>query len=74
MIAADSQGAGLKQDLITDFVSLGSPMYFADRLSTKNRADFAARPELEKHPMVKWPEIIHRMAGKSRAIISPDEW
>ncbi|HEU4753844.1 MAG TPA: hypothetical protein VFU47_12110, partial [Armatimonadota bacterium] len=27
----------------------------------------------EKHPMAKWPEIIHRMAGKSRAQISPDD-
>lgn len=29
--------------LITDFVTLGTPMYFADRLYTKNRADFDGR-------------------------------
>ncbi|HEV3473293.1 MAG TPA: hypothetical protein VG408_08850, partial [Actinomycetota bacterium] len=29
--------------LITDFVSVGTPMYFADRLFTKNRADFDER-------------------------------
>jgi hypothetical protein len=38
---------GLRQQgnpwLITDFISLGSPMYFADRLYTKNQREFADR-------------------------------
>lgn len=35
---------------ITDLVTLGSPMYFADRLYTKNRADFDQRVERRELP------------------------
>jgi hypothetical protein len=34
--------------LITDFLSFGSPMYFADRLYTRNRADFETRRDRDE--------------------------
>jgi hypothetical protein len=34
--------------LITDFISFGSPMYFADRLYTRSRAEFMARIERDE--------------------------
>lgn len=34
--------------LITDFISFGSPMYFADRLYTRDRAQFDRRVELDE--------------------------
>lgn len=36
--------------LITDFISFGSPMYFADKLYTRNRADFDERVERHELP------------------------
>ncbi|HUG30214.1 MAG TPA: hypothetical protein VMQ65_06875 [Candidatus Limnocylindria bacterium] len=35
---------------ITDLITLGSPMYFADRLYTKNRADFDERVQRRELP------------------------
>jgi hypothetical protein len=36
--------------LITDFISLGSPMYFADRIYTKNRKEFDQRVRRSEFP------------------------
>jgi hypothetical protein len=52
--------------LITDFITLGSPMYFADQLYTRNRDDFTTGVEKRQLPVcpplsdeVEWNNVNH---------------
>lgn len=57
---------------ITDLITVGTPMYFADRLYTRNRAQFEARistGELPKCPPIWDPEL--STPGRANAAAKP---
>lgn len=51
--------------LITDFVSFGSPMNFADRIYTRNRTEFADR--MRRRELVSCPPISEQQSRKDLA-------
>ena len=59
--------------LITDLITLGSPMYFADRLYTKNRAEFdlrVARRDFPTCPPQAELESYNNVVSKARLFYS----